>query len=867
MFFHVSQLKYVNYATQFDGEIEWYESIERDDDGTLKPALIRLFINDQSHIISVYSIFKECSHLFEKTEDDSYWFDEEQIIGWQCKRVRLNNGIKNADGRYDMLFELSAPQPSIVNHTSSENFDDNREAQEALKILQKSNTSLFLTGKAGTGKSSFLRYFLKNTSKNYIVLAPTGIAALNVDGQTIHSFFEIEFRPYAPNDKHVAFLNLEKREIIRKLDLIIIDEISMVRADLMNAIDLTLRKNTETIHKNLPFAGKQLLLIGDLFQLSPVVKENEREVFLSQYKTPYFFSAPVFDNHPIYKIELKKVYRQSDSDFIRLLDCVRTKQVNASQISKLNSRVQKFNADDNDLTITLATTNTVVEDLNAQRLKQLSGREYSYSGSKTGDFGTTLPVEEELKLKIGSQIMFVKNDPTRRWVNGTIAKISDLYNGTVEVELDNGRVYDVEPATWEKSAYELDKEKETIIKTVIGTYTQLPLKLAWSITIHKSQGLTFEKVIIDLGKGAFSHGQTYVALSRCTSFEGLFLSKPIREFDIKVDEQIKTYVNQPNQCTPQYFEDEEEDEEYDDEVEVEEEPTLDEIILENDDLKEEIERLEEQVGALNKNIVALNQANQNARNELNRTNDALNRTKNELAQLKIVNSEKIKQIEKANVESEKQIAESQKIIDSQRFEISKQGNKLFAFYVLLFFSVAILAIVMFIELSIGSKKDNQNVKIIDSNKEIQIDTTQQFEENFYQYPALNTLNKTVGGVWLIDEEKELSISIGISKKDFYKAINEHDKYFSIDYFIKYSSEIEVSEIIDIFSDLYNDDITKNKISMNSSVVRELQDYLKSGGKQFHVVYRTGSYCYGCFGYEYFISDGERFIYLQKVKLD
>lgn len=430
---------------------------------------------------------------------------------------------------------------------------DNQEAQEVIRLITYTQQSVFLTGKAGTGKSTLLRNLIAHIPKKYIVLASTGVAALNVGGQTIHSFFLIEPRPYLPGDKGAADLNEEKTELLRQVDMIIIDEISMVRCDLMQAIDLTLRKNLST---NLPFGGKQLLLIGDLLQLPPVIdnkRAGEVEIIANNYTTPYFFSAKSFEHgFGMQIIELKKVYRQPDPSFVQVLNAVRDNTVQPHHLAVLNTRHEPdYEPSGEDLELMLCTTNAIADSVNEQRLAALEGDASSYSALLTGDFADSarqqnkMPADVELQLKKGAQVMFIKNDQSRRWVNGTLGKITQLNEEYVEVELEQGAVkHRVDKAEWENIEYKWNRQKEEIEKIVTGSFRQLPLKLAWAVTIHKSQGQTFQKVIIDLGKGAFATGQTYVALSRCTSLEGIRLKKKVMLRDISYDSRIEYYLHQ-----------------------------------------------------------------------------------------------------------------------------------------------------------------------------------------------------------------------------------------------------------------------------------------------------------------------------------
>ena len=439
---------------------------------------------------------------------------------------------------------------------NSEKLDkNNKEFSYAEQLILYSNRSIYLTGKAGTGKSTFLRYIKQHTTKNVIVVAPTGIAAINVGGMTINSFFQLPFTPFVwdlfSDAQQEGFYNLskEKREIIQKADLIIIDEISMVRADVVDAIDYRLRHFGGK--KHLAFGGKQILFVGDSFQLEPIAQRDEWQILSKYYESPYFFSARVFKEINFINIELQTVYRQSDPKFVSLLNKVRVKQANAEDLHELNKNyIPDFTSVDNDGYITLATKRDIVDATNMKRLNQLEGTVFQYEGVVDGVFGRAnshnddlLPTNKILDLKKGAQVMFVKNDRGGRWVNGTIGVIEELNAKTISVSISQKEEkvsYTIEKAVWENIKYELDKVTGKIVEKTIGTFTQYPVKLAWAITIHKSQGLTFDKIVIDMGAGAFSAGHTYVALSRCTSFEGIKLRTPIRPQDIIVrDEVIK----------------------------------------------------------------------------------------------------------------------------------------------------------------------------------------------------------------------------------------------------------------------------------------------------------------------------------------
>ena len=431
---------------------------------------------------------------------------------------------------------------------------NNEEFQSAWKLISYTRQSVFLTGKAGTGKSTFLKYIRDNTKKKYVVLAPTGIAAVNVGGMTMHSFFRIPFKPLLPDDPDFAVKRLrdrmkypkDLRKLIKELELIIIDEISMVRADVIDFIDKILRVYSSNMRE--PFGGKQLLLVGDIFQLEPVVTADMKDMLRKFYPNSYFFSAHAFDYLDVVPIELKKIYRQNDGEFISMLDRVRTGKILDSDIAKLNSRVEDSRQDRKEqMIMTLATRRDMVDSINEDRLNELSSKEIIYKGRISGEFpDSSLPTSIELTLKVGAQIVFIKNDRDKRWVNGTIGKVVKAKKTSLEIELESGVTHIVEKALWENIQYKYDEKSCRVIENVIGSFEQYPVKLAWALTIHKSQGLTFNNVTIDIGRGAFSSGQTYVALSRCRSFEGMTLKSTISPRDIFVNPVLIQFSNKFN---------------------------------------------------------------------------------------------------------------------------------------------------------------------------------------------------------------------------------------------------------------------------------------------------------------------------------
>ena len=424
----------------------------------------------------------------------------------------------------------------------------NEEFKRALHLMENTNHHIFITGKAGTGKSTLLEYFRSITKKNIAVLAPTGVAALNVHGETIHSFFG--FKPNVTLDK-IRRLPRKAALLYKNLDAIVIDEISMVRADLMDCIDYFLRLNGPDESK--PFGGIQMIFIGDLYQLPPVVRGKERKLFRDVYKSEYFFDSFAFKSIDLEFVELKKVYRQKDDKFIEILNQVRNNTVSDESIKILNSRVNADfkNVEDWEYVVYLTTTNAMAERINRENLELLKGKTYSFKAEISGQFDEKLyPTDYELVIKKGAQVMMLNNDASGRWVNGTVGRVVGVSRKTVDgyriirVKFRDGRVEEVLPFTWEIFHYYYNEELGTIETETVGTFTQYPMKLAWAITIHKSQGKTFDRVIIDIGKGTFAHGQLYVALSRCTSLEGIILKKPISRKHIFMDWRIVKFLTE-----------------------------------------------------------------------------------------------------------------------------------------------------------------------------------------------------------------------------------------------------------------------------------------------------------------------------------
>lgn len=431
---------------------------------------------------------------------------------------------------------------------------DSQEHQNFLQLITHTHQSVFLTGKAGTGKSTLLKYICATTKKKFIVLAPTGVAAVNVEGMTIHSFFKMPFRPILPDDPDLRGSKIfdylkytkEKRQLIEHTDLIIIDEVSMVRADVIDFIDRVLRVYSKNTRE--PFGGKQMLFVGDIFQLEPVVTSDENQILSRFYPNNFFFSAKVFSSFSLVTIELKKVFRQNDADFVKLLDNVRVNNITKSDIAHLNTRHVPIEDELEDFVLTLATKRDVVNFINEKRLEKIEEDSHFYEGLIDGEFPlNSLPTEKTLELKVGAQVVFIKNDLEKRWYNGSIGIISRIdEDENVYVQLEDSNEYLVEMDVWNNVKYKYDEEQKKIIEENIGSFRQLPVRLAWAITIHKSQGLTFDRVVVDLSGGVFTGGQVYVALSRCRSLTGLRLKSPISLSDIFVNKNVLEFSKSYN---------------------------------------------------------------------------------------------------------------------------------------------------------------------------------------------------------------------------------------------------------------------------------------------------------------------------------
>jgi ATP-dependent exoDNAse (exonuclease V) alpha subunit len=440
--------------------------------------------------------------------------------------------------------KVSKKTGSKISQKKSVNIELNESFEKALDVMEHGTKSVFVTGRAGTGKSTLLEYFREHTKKKIVVLAPTGVAALNVRGQTIHSFFK--FKPGVTPATVKRRVDAEQKNIYEELHSIIIDEISMVRSDLLDCVDRALRLNRNRPAD--PFGGVQMIFIGDLYQLPPVVGREEEEMINEFYGSPYFFSAQALADVEFETVELEKIYRQKDVSFIKILNAVRDNSIGLTELNNLNARhVPGYkHKPGSDFSVYLAPTNRKVAEINEAELKRLVGTEFVYKAKTDGEFmENQFPTEGKLRLKVGAQVMMLNNDIRGRWVNGSIGKIvsrtKDFNGDILAVKLNEGETVQVEPFTWEIYNFFVNDSGQ-ISPEAVGSFRQYPLKLAWAVTIHKSQGKTFEKVVLDIDTGTFAHGQTYVALSRCTSLEGLTLAKKIEKRHIIMDQRIVEFM-------------------------------------------------------------------------------------------------------------------------------------------------------------------------------------------------------------------------------------------------------------------------------------------------------------------------------------
>ncbi len=416
------------------------------------------------------------------------------------------------------------------------------EAREVLRLFEEAREPVFLTGRAGTGKSTLLQCFRATTAKKLAVLAPTGVAAVHVQGQTIHSFFG--FGPDITIEK-VQKMRVRDAALYRKLDALVIDEVSMVRADLLDYIDAFLRLHGR--ERSRPFGGVQIILIGDLYQLPPVVTPDDRDIFRTYYPSPYFFDAHAWRDVALKVVELTQVWRQRDPTFVSILDAIRTSSLGSDGLARLNSRFSAAPViGGDDAVMHLVPTNAQAEAINASHLDRLAGQAVTFLGTVQGEFrSASLPTAETLVLKPDAKIMLVANDGDGRWINGDVGVITDINasqsQAAITVALENGYAGTIAPYTWEVVRFTYDAQHDRIEAEVVGSFTQYPLRLAWALTIHKAQGKTFDHVLVDFGRGTFAHGQAYVALSRCTSLEGLVLRQRVERRHILIDPRVQQF--------------------------------------------------------------------------------------------------------------------------------------------------------------------------------------------------------------------------------------------------------------------------------------------------------------------------------------
>lgn len=471
------------------------------------------------------------------------------------KKKAIKQQLRSESAIDEIVIDEEAPTalPDFYNKYVNipPNYEEDEVAMELYDQIDRRNDSYFLTGKAGTGKSTFIHYFVQNTNKETLVLAFTGIAAINIGGQTIHSFFRLPLKPLLPEDEEITKFDKhwKNRKIIENVDTIIIDEVSMLRADILEAIDYSLRINGGDEY--LPFGGKQMIFVGDIFQLPPVVNTGDpvqEELFSRVYESQYFFDAPSYKQLKPKQFEFERVHRQSNIDFVELLNQVRDGSIDSRGLDKLNSRYDP-NYDrewsHREFSIMLTTTNKLADKENRRQLYELVQTSHYFEAKVDGSYGKDrYPADAVLELRENAQVMFVRNDAAengKRWVNGTIGIVEHIGDGMIEVRLQDGSTHVIGRETWESRAYTWDRKKKRINSEVLGTFEQYPIKLAWAVTIHKSQGLTFDNVVIDLGHGAFVNGQLYTALSRCRTLEGITLIQKVRMQDVLEDERLLAF--------------------------------------------------------------------------------------------------------------------------------------------------------------------------------------------------------------------------------------------------------------------------------------------------------------------------------------